>query len=111
MFTIGRLKACRAKSSDKRRTIPLSGQTTTSFCFTTSISLPATQGQRYPYEMSEALPVLHLEVSHDLSALIYDRPSNGCKYSVAHSYCQGGFPNASKVSMLEAMPVLWLFRF
>ena len=74
-------------------------------------SLPTTQGQRYPYEMSEALPVLHLEVSHDLFALSYDRRSNGRKYSVAYSYCQGGFPNASKVSMLEAMPVFWLFRF
>ena len=72
---------------------------------------PAADAQRYPYEMSEALPVLHLEVSHNVSALIYDRRSNGRKYSVAYSYCQGGFPNASKVSMLEAMPVLWLFRF
>ena len=72
-------------------------------------SLPASDLERY--EMSEGLPVLHLEVSHKVSALIYDRRSNGCKYSVAYSYCQGGFPNASKVSMLEAMPVLWLFRF
>jgi hypothetical protein len=66
---------------------------------------------RYPYEMSEALPVLHLEVSHNVSAQSYDRRSNGRKYSVAYSYCQGGVPNASKVSMLEAMPVLWFFRF
>jgi hypothetical protein len=72
---------------------------------------PAADAQRYPYEMSEALPVLHLEVSHNVSALFYARRSNGRKYSVAYSYCQGGFPNASKVSMIEAMPVLWLFRF
>ena len=73
--------------------------------------LPASDLERYPYEMSEALPVLHLEVSHNVSALIYDRRSNGRKYSVAYSYCQVGFSNVSKVSMLEAMPVLWLFRF
>ena len=76
-----------------------------------SCSLRPGDGKRYPYEVSEALPVLHLEVSHNVSALIYDRRSNGRKYSVAYSYCQGGVPNASKVSMLEAMPVHWLFRF
>ena len=73
--------------------------------------LPASDLERYPYEMSEALPVLHLEVSHKVSAQSYDRRSNGRKYSVAYSYCQGGVPIASKVSMIEAMPVLWLFRF
>ncbi|MEY4805828.1 MAG: hypothetical protein RLZZ206_217 [Cyanobacteriota bacterium] len=61
-------------------------------------------GERYPYEMSEALPVLHLEVSHNVSALIYDRRSNGRKYSVAYSYCQGGVPNASKVSRGSEQP-------
>lgn len=66
---------------------------------------------RYPYEMSEALPVLHLGVSHKVSAQSYARRSDGGKYSVAYSYCQVGFSNASKVSMLEAMSVLWLFRF
>jgi hypothetical protein len=39
-------------------------------------SLRPGDGKRYPYEMSEALPVLHLEVSHNVSALIYDRRSN-----------------------------------
>ena len=76
-----------------------------------SCSLRPGDGKRYPYEVSEALPVLHLEVSHNVSALIYDRRSNGRKYNVTYSYCQGGVPNASKVSMLEAMPVHWLFRF
>jgi hypothetical protein len=73
--------------------------------------LPASDLERYPYEMSDALPVLHLEVSHNVSALSYARQSNGYKYSFAHSYCQGGVPNASKVSMLKAMPAIWLFLF
>ena len=44
-----------------------------------SCSLRPGDGKRYPYEVSEALPVLHLEVSHNVSALIYDRRSNGRK--------------------------------
>ena len=73
--------------------------------------MPASDLERYPYEKSEALPVLHLEVSHKVSAQSYDRRSNERKYGVADSYCQDGVPNASKVSILEAMPVLWFFRF
>ena len=75
-----------------------------------NISVAADQ-ERYPYEKSEALPVLHFEAIHKESALSYAGRSNGRKYGVAYSYYQGGVPNPSKVSMLEAMPVLWLLRF